>query len=77
LGSSMLPCAAIGKEGFHATSHRLALGISEETIAPEDDLLCLLDYRGSRLASFCEYRIHLPLLSHVVRQREAREPNVL
>src|SRR5215208_1807238 len=54
-----------------------ALGISEETVAPEEDLLCLLDYRGSRLGSFCEYFIHLPLLSHVVRQRDAREPAVL
>src|SRR5215212_7240310 len=54
-----------------------ALGISEETVAPEEDLLCLLDYRGSRLGSFCEYCIHLPLLSHVVRERDAREPAVL
>src|SRR5215217_497150 len=56
---------------------QVALGISEETMAPEEDLLCLLDYRGSSLGSFCEYRIHLPLLSHVVRQRDAREPAVL
>src|SRR5829696_4454548 len=46
-------------------------------MAPEEDLLCFLDYRGSRLGSFCEYLIHLPLRSHVVRQRDAREPTVL
>src|SRR5215204_5141483 len=54
-----------------------ALGISKETVAPEEDLLCLLDYRGSRLGSFREYLIHLPLLSHIVRQRDARELAVL
>src|ERR671910_3800315 len=54
-----------------------ALRISEETVAPEEDLLCLLDYRGSSLGSFCEYRIHLLLLSHIVRQRDACEPTVL
>src|SRR5829696_4452414 len=54
-----------------------ALGISEETVAPEEDLLCLLDYRGSSLGSFCEYLIHLPLFSHIVRQRDTREPAVL
>src|SRR5215208_2820316 len=51
-----------------------ALGISEETVAPEEDLLCLFDYRGSSLGGFRKYRVHLLLLSHVVRQREAREP---
>src|SRR5215208_5630482 len=56
---------------------QVALGISEESVAPEKDLLCLLDYRGSSLGSFCEYCIHLPLLGHVVRKRDARELAVL
>src|SRR5215218_8017034 len=56
---------------------QVAVGISEETVASEEDLLRLLDYHGSSLGSFCEYRIHLPLLSHVVRQRDTREPSVL
>src|SRR5215203_2203700 len=56
---------------------QVAVGISEESVAPEEDLLCLLDYRRSRLGSFCEYLIHLPLLGHVVRQRDARELAVL
>src|SRR5215208_3115670 len=54
-----------------------ALRISEETVAPEEDLLCLLDYRGSRLCSISEYCINLILLGNVVRQRDAREPAVL
>src|SRR5919112_1728593 len=46
-------------------------------MAPEEDLLCLLDYRGSSLGSFCEYFTPPPLFSHVVRKRDAREPTVL
>src|SRR5918994_7326383 len=54
-----------------------AVGIREETVAPEEDLLCLLDYRGSGFGGLCEHRVYLPLLGHVVRQREARDPAML
>src|SRR5919112_2008987 len=54
-----------------------AVGVRKETVAPEEDLLCLPDDRGSGFGGFCEYRVHLPLLSHVVGQREAREPTML
>src|SRR5215212_654476 len=54
-----------------------AVGVREDTVASEEDLVRLLDYRGSGLGGFRKYRVHLLLLSHVVRQREAREPAVL
>src|SRR5215216_6331737 len=54
-----------------------ALGVREETMAPEEDLLCLLDYCGPSFGRFSEYRVHLLLLGHVVREREARQPAVL
>ena len=54
-----------------------AVGIREETVAPEEYLLCLLDYRGSGLGGFCEYPVHLLLLGYVVCQREARESAML
>src|SRR5918998_3674474 len=50
-----------------------AVGIREETVAPEEDLLCLLDYRSSGFCGFCEYRVDVLLLGHVVREREARK----
>jgi class 3 adenylate cyclase len=46
-------------------------------VAPEKDLLRILDYRGFGPGGACEYRVHLPLLGHVVRQRDARVPAVL
>src|SRR5215203_1277002 len=54
-----------------------AVGVCEEPVAPEEDLLCPLDYRCPGLGGFCEYRVHQFLLCHVVRKREAREPTVL
>src|SRR5918994_3669007 len=54
-----------------------AVGVREETVAPEEDLLRLLDYRCSGSGCFCKYRVHLPFFCHVVRQREARESAVL
>src|ERR671917_677949 len=56
---------------------QVAVGVSEETVAPEEDLLCLLDYSCPGSCGFCEYRVHLPLLGHVVRERDAREPAAL
>src|SRR5918998_1597963 len=38
-----------------------AVGVGEETVAPEEDLLRLLDYRRSCLGRLREYRVHLPL----------------
>src|ERR687894_1544674 len=52
------------------------VGVCEETVASKEDLLCLLDNCGSGLGCFFEYRVHLLLLSYIVRQREAREPAV-
>jgi hypothetical protein len=56
---------------------QVAVRIRKESVAPEEDLLSLLDYHGSGLGGSCEYRVHLPLIGHVVRQRDAREPAVL
>jgi hypothetical protein len=46
-------------------------------MAPEENLLCLLDYRSSGLGGLCKYQVDTLLLGHVMRQREACQPAVL
>ena len=46
-------------------------------MAPEENLLCLLDYRSSGLGGLCKYQVDTLLLGYVMRQREACQPAVL